>query len=176
MIPNWRWGHGHRAAKGLAERQAASKHRRWNPNPGSLACLNLQAQCHPYDTLCSLLSLTVALPADRMQCCMTAEEVTTDRDKPHLNNEEQIKTYKTREIRASEASVVRVTDWGGEDEGSSMTPQIHCSWLSFSDYLFMHLASPCFPFPLPASLLGIGNSFTYVVFFYISFMRNPFRP
>lgn len=97
MILNWRWGHGHRAAKGLAERQAASKHRRWNPNPGSLVCLNCQPRCHPYDTLCSLPSLTVALPADRTQRHVTAEELTTDRDKPHLNNEEQIKTYKTRE-------------------------------------------------------------------------------
>lgn len=178
MIPNWRWGHGHRAAKGLAERQAASKHSRWNPNPSSLVCLKRQPRCHPYETLCSLPSLTMALPADRTQRRVTAEELTTDRDKPHLNNGEQIKTYKTWEHTCFWSIIScqshRLRWWRWRVVRDSPNSLFLTKLLRL--YLFMRLASPCFPFPLSASLLGIGNSFTYVVFFYISFMRNSFRP
>lgn len=129
-------------------------------------------------TLCSLPSLTVALPADRTQRRVTAEELTTDRDKPHLNNGEQIKTYKTWEhtcfwgIISCQSHRLRWWRWRVVRDSPNSLFLTELLRL----YLFMRLASPCFPFPLSASLLGIGNSFTYVVFFYISFMRNSFRP
>jgi len=171
-VRTWR----HRVAKELARRQAASKQCCWNPNLGNLARFTRQPRCRPCNTLCLPPSLTVALPADRTQHHVTAGEATTDRDKPHRDNDEQIQSYKNREHTCfwSIVSYQIHRLWSGENEGSSGTPHIHCSWMSFSNYLFMSLASPCFLFPLSASFLGIGSSFTHVVFFYISFMRNSF--